>query len=111
MLAEETLTEEMLAEEMLAEVTGGGRMGRMGSAGEEPVAPDEVTSRPVLRVIRGDATPEEIAALLAVVAARAGGPVAAEPAAVRAAWSNRAALMSRPLMPGPGAWRASAWHR
>jgi hypothetical protein len=113
MLAEETLTEEMLAEEMLAEemlaeVTGGGRM---GSTREEPVAPDEVTSRPVLRVIRGDATPEEIAALLAVVAARAGGPVAAEPAAVRAAWSNRAALMSRPLMPGPGAWRASAWHR
>ena len=64
--------------------------------------------RPVLRVIRGDATPEEVAALLAVVAARA---AAASPARPRtaAAWTDRGRVLRAPVAPGPGAWRASAW--
>ncbi len=71
----------------------------------------EETRAPVLRVIRGDATPEEIAALLAVVSAvSAGSPPAAEPT-IRPAWNDRASLMHAPMRPGPGAWRASAWHR
>jgi hypothetical protein len=66
--------------------------------------------RPTLKVIRGDATPEEIAALLAVVAARSAG----DDGPVRrpkptSAWTDRAALARRPVRPGPGAWRASAW--
>lgn len=60
--------------------------------------------RPLLRVVRGTPTAEELAALVAVLAARpAPAPVA--PAAPRL-WRTplRAALPG----PGPGAWRASA---
>jgi len=67
---------------------------------------------PVLRVIRGDATPEEIAALVAVVSAaqaRAAAAAAAESPAPRvSAWRDPARRMRRPLPHGPGAWRASA---
>jgi acyl-CoA carboxylase epsilon subunit len=66
--------------------------------------------QPTLRVIRGDAGPEEIAALLAVVSARSAAPAAEEPT-VRSAWTDRASLMRRPSAPGPGAWRASGWLR
>ena len=62
---------------------------------------------PVLRVIRGDATPEEIAAVVAVLLARpaiADGP-AARPAP--SAWADRSRLLRRPLFPGPDAWRRS----
>jgi acyl-CoA carboxylase epsilon subunit len=64
----------------------------------------------VLRVIRGDATPEEIAALLAVVAARARA-VPEPPPRVTASWTDRALTLRAPASPGPGAWRASAWPR
>ena len=64
-------------------------------------------ARPLLRVVRGDPTPEELAALIAVVSAR-GGDVE-EPAPPRSLW-GRPAL--RPtLHPGPGAWRASTLPR
>jgi hypothetical protein len=66
---------------------------------------------PVLRVIRGDATDEEIAALLAVLAARSGGAVDGPAERPAAAWADRAALIRSPLRPGPNAWRASAWRR
>jgi len=67
--------------------------------------------RPVLRVIRGDATPEEIAALLAVVTARARAVAEPPPRRATAAWSDRALTMRAPAAPGPEAWRASAWPR
>jgi hypothetical protein len=70
-------------------------------------------NQPVLRVIRGDATDEEIAALLAVLSVRAGagaGAVVAAPAPV-STWNQRASLLRRPLPTGPGAWRASVWAR
>jgi hypothetical protein len=57
-----------------------------------------------LRIVRGDATPEEVAALVAVLAARPAVVVAQPP--VRSEWARprpRAALPS----PGPGAWRAA----
>jgi hypothetical protein len=73
---------------------------------------DAVTSeanepaRPVLRIVRGDPTPEEVAALVAVLAARSGGggddPPPPSP------WSRPSYSHSRPLSPGPGAWRLSA---
>ena len=63
---------------------------------------------PPLRLVRGDATPEEVAALLAVLTAASTGD--AEPAPRRTtAWSDRARAVRRPLHHGPGAWRASAW--
>jgi hypothetical protein len=63
--------------------------------------------RPVLRVVRGDATPEEIAAVVAVLLSR---PALAEPGPRRApsAWVDRSRLLRRPLFPGPDAWRRSA---
>jgi hypothetical protein len=69
-------------------------------------------ARPTLRVIRGDATAEEIVALLAVLAAR--GDAGSGPAPQRkptTTWADRAAAIRRPVPPGPGAWRASAWPR
>ena len=61
---------------------------------------------PHLQVIRGDASPEDIATLLAVFAALQGNAQTSEPAAIQA-WSDRAAVMRSFPTPGPGAWRAS----
>ena len=66
-------------------------------------------SRPVLRVIRGDATPEEVAAIVAVLAAL---PVAAVPAPRRRPeWSARHRGVRPPHAHGPGAWRSSGLSR
>jgi len=67
-------------------------------------------AQPILRVIRGDATPEEIAALLAVIAAR-GRAAEGPPRRTPSAWENREYTMRSLPAPGPGAWRASAWPR
>jgi hypothetical protein len=62
----------------------------------------------ILKVVKGDPTPEELAALVAVVAARsAGAAPAAEPE--RASnWATYWRNAGQPLRPGPGQWRASA---
>jgi hypothetical protein len=66
-------------------------------------------SGPVLRVIRGDATPEEIAALVAVLMSRSASGAEVPPSRpAPSAWSDRSRLLRRPLFPGPGAWRRSA---
>jgi Acyl-CoA carboxylase epsilon subunit len=76
----------------------------------EPPPGEPPPGEPVLRVVRGDASPEEIAALVAVLASRAAvADVAPEPA--RSAWSDRSAVLRRPVFPGPGAWRSSALPR
>jgi hypothetical protein len=74
-----------------------------------PTDDDQPGGQPLLRMVRGDATPEEIAALIAVIlAARAAGTEAPRPArSVQSAWSDRSRLLRRPLSPGPGAWRSS----
>jgi hypothetical protein len=71
---------------------------------ENETAPD----RAPLRLVRGDASPEEIAALLAVLSAASGCEEAAAPRRT-SVWASRERLVRRPLTPGPGAWRASAW--
>ena len=73
---------------------------------------DRRAGEPTLRVVRGDATPEEIAALVAVLIARSGrgeGPARRPRPPARGAWSDRSRQLRRPLHPGPGAWRRSAW--
>ncbi|WP_157250560.1 acyl-CoA carboxylase subunit epsilon [Nonomuraea typhae] len=60
-----------------------------------------------LRVVRGDATPEELAALVAVLAARQAAP-APEPRRQRESWRNPARGMRTRLAPGKSAWRMSA---
>ncbi|MFD1542235.1 acyl-CoA carboxylase subunit epsilon [Nonomuraea guangzhouensis] len=60
-----------------------------------------------LRIVRGDATPEEIAALVAVLATRQSAPE--PPAAPRSqTWRNPARAMRKPVVPGKSAWRMSA---
>jgi hypothetical protein len=72
--------------------------------------PDEAPARPLLRVVRGEPTAEELAALVTVISARAsGGP---EPEPVRASpWASRAEQLRVPITPGPGAWVRSARSR
>jgi hypothetical protein len=78
-----------------------------------PADNDQPPGEPLLRVVRGDASPlapEEIAALVAVLTSR---PAVddAPPESTRSAWSDRSALLRRPVFPGPGAWRRSALPR
>jgi len=65
---------------------------------------------PLLRVVKGNPSPEELAALVTVFSAMAGA--AAEAASrqkkPRPEWSARQRAVRRPLRHGPGAWRASA---
>jgi len=69
--------------------------------------------RPLLTVVRGGPTPEQLAALVAVVTARASA--AAETAAAGVAAAARplwaAPVLRSPLSHGPGAWRASGLPR
>jgi hypothetical protein len=70
----------------------------------------EETARPVLRVVSGSPTAEELAVLTAVVAAAAaaGDEGAAPERNRRGSWSDPAAAHRRPLLPGPNGWRAAA---
>jgi hypothetical protein len=81
------------------------------SADDQPAAAD---GGPVLRVVRGSPSAQEVAALVAVLLASqpAAGSGAEGRTALRrggeAAWGNRSALLRRSLPPGPDAWRASS---
>jgi hypothetical protein len=66
------------------------------------------SGRPVFKVISGDATAEEIAAVLAAVTSAARSASRPSPSArSTSAWADRAAGLRRPLRPGPDGWRAS----
>ncbi|MGH3738539.1 MAG: acyl-CoA carboxylase subunit epsilon [Micromonosporaceae bacterium] len=66
------------------------------------------SQRPLLRVVRGTPTAEELAALTVVLTARAAAAAQGAPAEPSSEWRNRAALVRRPLHHGLGAWRAAA---
>ena len=69
-------------------------------------------TEPLFRVVHGNPSGEETAALAVVLAAKlaAGPPSAHRPAERGAAsrWADRAQAMRAPLTPGPDAWRDSA---
>ena len=73
---------------------------------------ESLPPRPVLRVVKGDLTSEELAALVAVIAARnaaaanAAARVAKRP---RSEWGHPARLVRTPHRSGPDQWRRSAW--
>ncbi|MBM7770089.1 3-oxoacyl-ACP reductase-like protein [Actinokineospora baliensis] len=67
-------------------------------------------NRPLLRVVRGNPDPAELAALTVVLAAASGAPAEA-PTPAPSAWASPSALVRRPLNPGPGAWRTSGFPR
>ena len=73
---------------------------------ETTVAP----APPVLRVVNPDATPQEIAALVAVFSAMGGGEAPA-PKRPRSQWSAPERSTRRTLPHGLGGWRSSAMPR
>jgi hypothetical protein len=74
---------------------------------ESPEAPEP--KAPFLRVVRGDATPEELAALVAVLAASGGSGEA--PRRPTPAWSAHHRKVRLTLPHGPGGWRSSGLPR
>ena len=80
------------------------------SGPEQEGGSSEATPAPLLRVISPNATPEEIAALVAVFAALGGG----EPAPERRTtpeWQSPPRTVRRTLPHGPGGWRSSGLPR
>ena len=69
-------------------------------------------STPYLRIVRGDANAEEIAALVAtltaVAVARSSAADRSEPRPVTPNWNARARLLRAPVHPAAGGWRRSA---
>ncbi len=64
---------------------------------------------PLLRVVRGEPTDAELAALVVAVAMRSG---AAAPAPLaRSLWRSRSRNIRPAVSPSPGAWRASGLPR
>jgi len=66
----------------------------------------EPTSPPLLSVVKGTPTDDELAALTVVVAALSQRRPRRRPAPV-GGWADRAHLLRPPLRPGAGAWSAS----
>jgi Xaa-Pro aminopeptidase len=62
--------------------------------------------RPLLRVVGGEPSAEELAALTVVIAALSRGRARRRPAPV-GAWASYADAHRRPLQAGPGGWRAA----
>ncbi|MFF9114512.1 acyl-CoA carboxylase epsilon subunit [Streptomyces massasporeus] len=65
-----------------------------------------------IKVVRGNPTPEELAAALAVVRARAAAAAAAPPGALasRDSWSDPSRIAAHRLpQPGPAAWGRTYW--
>ncbi|MEU0213793.1 acyl-CoA carboxylase epsilon subunit [Streptomyces sp. NPDC006265] len=65
-----------------------------------------------IKVVRGNPTPEELAAALAVVRARAAAAAAAPPGAPvsRDSWSDPSRIAAHRLpQPGPAAWGRTYW--
>jgi hypothetical protein len=65
--------------------------------------------KPLLRVVRGNPSDAELAALTAVVAAASAAPPAKKPKPRTSWWGDHAASLRKPLHPGEGAWRASGF--
>jgi hypothetical protein len=64
--------------------------------------------QPLLTVVRGEPSAEEVAALAVVVAALS-APRERRRQVPVGAWADHGALHRRPLRPGPGGWRAAGW--
>jgi hypothetical protein len=85
---------------------GAGRAANGGAAGAGVTSP---SAGPTLRIIRGNPTPEEVAAVTVVLTALSGGGGELEQPARPGGWSDPALRLRRPIHPGPGAWQMSSW--
>jgi Acyl-CoA carboxylase epsilon subunit len=80
---------------------------------ETPVIESPVVDETVLQIVRGEPTPEELAALVAVltaVAASGAAPAGPAPAAV-SGWTDRSRYVRGALAHPPNGWRAAAFPR
>ncbi|MBC2933805.1 acyl-CoA carboxylase subunit epsilon [Nocardioides sp. zg-1228] len=68
--------------------------------------PDPAARTPLLRIVNPDATPEEVAALVAVLSTLGPGAGAA-PAPPRPSWTDPARGVRGVHRHGPGSWRSS----
>jgi len=71
---------------------------------------DNDSTQPLLRVISGDPTPEELAIILAVVSARGGATKPNEPKRL-SLWASKGRQTRPSLGAGFGSWRASSMPR
>ena len=74
-------------------------------------AAPENEARPALRVVRGTPDDVELAALVAVLAARGGAAPGDPPARQAGGWSDRSRTLRTPLRSAPGAWRGGLARR
>jgi hypothetical protein len=68
--------------------------------------PDTPPGPPALRIVRGDPTAEELAALVAVLAAASGGAETSGPAVPVSQWAPPARLL-RPAVAPTGWWEST----
>jgi hypothetical protein len=66
---------------------------------------------PLLVAVKGDASPEEVAALVAVFQGLAAAGAGAADRPPPSEWSSHHRKVRAPLAPGPGGWRSSGQPR
>lgn len=79
-----------------------------------PAGDGSRASAPYLRVVHGDATPEEVAALVATLTAVAAARAStgqAQRATPASGWTDRTRALRPAVHPSPGGWRRSALPR
>jgi hypothetical protein len=69
---------------------------------------EQTPDRPLLRVVKGEPSAEELAALTVVVAALSQRRSRRRPTPV-GAWASPSGTHRRPLRHGPGGWVAAGW--
>ena len=69
--------------------------------------PDRTTPAPPLFVIKGRATPEEVAALVAVLQAATTAEAGSAKGTARSEWSAHHRKLRTSFPAGPGGWRSS----
>jgi hypothetical protein len=72
--------------------------------------PHSRPDRPTLRIVRGDATAEEIAALLTVLTTPT-TTATTQPTPPPSTWADHQHRIRHPLHPSPHGWRTSAFPR
>ncbi|CAN5384382.1 hypothetical protein BH10ACT8_BH10ACT8_21830 [soil metagenome] len=81
------------------------------STAEQATAAAQVAAAPVLRIVKGNPTPEEIAAVTVLLTAPTGdGDARTADQRHGAGWTDPNLRLRRPIPAGPGAWRASVWY-